>query len=120
MCNTFSTRFGPSPVSELIAELQHKHHATIELMYYAAAQHLGFRGPDIPTFSEFRDMMGYSGRPASVQYLKAMFVDWVTAHRVFIERIQSSLPADVMKVDHTFDVSFLSAFNSQFHNSSRS
>jgi hypothetical protein len=36
-----------------------------------------------------------------------MFVDWVSAYRVFIECAQACLPADVMKVDHTFDVSYL-------------
>jgi len=49
--------------------------------------------------------MGYAGAPPSVRYLKAMFVDWLTAHRPFIERAQACLPVDVMKVDHTFDVS---------------
>jgi hypothetical protein len=41
-----------------------------------------------------------------------MFVDWLTAHQIFIERAQASLPANVMKVDHTFDVC-LGLFHSQ-------
>lgn len=105
MCNTFATRFGPSPFAEMISELQRKHHALLELMYMDAALHDGRYGPqEIPKFSSFDDPMGYAGAPPSVHYLKAMFVDWVTAHRVFIERAQACLPADVMKVDHTFDV----------------
>jgi hypothetical protein len=106
MRNTFATRFGPSPFAEMIAELQRKHHAELELMYYDAARCFGLYGNDqVPAFSGFDDPMGYAGAPPSVRYLKAMFVDWLTAHRTFIERAQACLPADVMKVDHTFDVS---------------
>ena len=50
------------------------------------------------------------GAPPSVQYLKAMFVDYISAHRVFIDRAQACLPADVMKVDHTFDVNLSCCF----------
>jgi hypothetical protein len=35
-----------------------------------------------------------------------MFTDWVSAHQTFIEHAQACLPANVMKVDHTFDVCF--------------
>jgi hypothetical protein len=50
------------------------------------------------------------GPSPSVHYLKAMFVDWLIAHWIFIERAQASLPANVMKVDHTFDVSLSQIF----------
>ncbi|KAJ3710654.1 hypothetical protein C8R42DRAFT_729099 [Lentinula raphanica] len=104
MCNTFATRFGPSPFAEMMSELQHKHHAELELMYLDAARSYGYHGPaQVPEFSPFTDPLRYAGAPPSVQYLKAMFVDWVTAHRTFLERAQACLPADVMKVDHTFD-----------------
>jgi hypothetical protein len=93
----------------MMAELQRKHHAGLELMYLDAARHYHLYGPgQIPEFSSFHDPLRYAGSPPSVQYLKAMFVDWLTAHRIFIERAQASLPADVMKVDHTFDVRFFS------------
>ncbi|KAJ3836764.1 hypothetical protein F5878DRAFT_247355 [Lentinula raphanica] len=104
MCNTFATRFGPSPFAELMSELQYKHHAELELMYLDAARSYSLYGPaQVPAFSSFADPLRYAGAPPSVHYLKAMFVDWVTAHRTFLERAQACLPADVMKVDHTFD-----------------
>lgn len=105
MCNTFATRFGPAPFAEMTSELQHHHHAELELMYYDAAHSLGFHGSLIPSFSSFGNPLRYAGSSPSVHYLKAMFVDWLMAHRIFIERAQASLPANVMKVDHTFDVS---------------
>jgi hypothetical protein len=104
MCNTFATRFGPSPFADMTSELQHSHHAELELMYYEAARSLGLHGSSIPSFSSFGDPLRYAGSSPSVHYLKAMFVDWLIAHRIFIERAQASLPANVMKVDHTFDV----------------
>ena len=104
MCNTFATHFGPSPFAEMASELQHNHHTELELMYYDAAHSLGLHGSLIPSFSSFSDPLWYTGSSPSVHYLKAMFVDWLIAHRIFIERAQASLPANVMKVDHTFDV----------------
>jgi hypothetical protein len=104
MCNAFATCFGPAPFAEMASELQHNHHAELELMYYDAARSLGLHGSLIPSFSSFGDPLRYAGSSPSVHYLKAMFVDWLIAHRIFIERAQASLPANVMKVDHTFDV----------------
>jgi len=107
MCNTFATRFGPSPFAEMVAELQRKHHAELELMYLDAARHYNLHGEaQIQPFSSFNDKLRYAGAPPSVQYLKAMFTDWATAYRVFMERAQACLPANVMKVDHTFAVRF--------------
>jgi hypothetical protein len=107
MCNTFATRFGPSPFSEMMAELQCKHHTELELMYLDAARHYGLHGAlQILAFSTFSDKLRYAASSPSVQYLKAMFMDWVSAHRTFIECAQACLPANVMKVDHTFDVYF--------------
>ena len=31
MANTFATRLGPGPYSQLVSELQHRHHAQVEL-----------------------------------------------------------------------------------------
>jgi hypothetical protein len=105
MCNTFATRFGPAPFSDMVSELQRKHHAELELMYLDACRSLGLYGEQIPAFSSFDDSFGYAGSSPSIHYLKAMFVDWLLAHRVFIERVQASHAAEVLKVDHTFDVS---------------
>jgi hypothetical protein len=86
MSNTFATRLGPSPFSELVSELQYKHHTLLELMYTHAARHYRLHGSaQIPPFSPFADSMRYAGRPPSVQYLKSMFVDWTTAYRPYME-----------------------------------
>ena len=98
-----------------MAELQQQHHTELELMYLDAAHHYGLYGPEqVPQFSPFHDQKHYAGAPPSVPYLKALFVDYITAHHVFIDRAQACLPADVMKVDHTFNVN-LSYFLSNFY-----
>ncbi|KAJ7832126.1 hypothetical protein B0H14DRAFT_3712671 [Mycena olivaceomarginata] len=75
-------RVGPSPFSQLVSELQRRHHARIELMYYSAAIHFGLHGKDqIPQFSAFANPAGYAGCPPSTGYFKAMFADWIGAHR---------------------------------------
>jgi hypothetical protein len=53
MCNAFATRFGPASFAEITSELQHNHHAELELMYYDAARSLGLHGSLIPPFSSF-------------------------------------------------------------------
>ncbi|KAJ7719793.1 hypothetical protein DFH07DRAFT_784561 [Mycena maculata] len=100
MCNTFATRFGPSPFSEMVSEVQHRYHADAELMYLAAVIFYGQRGRK--QFSKFDDRQGYAGSPPSVGYLKGLFTDFVTAHRIYIERYISSLPLTIAKADHTF------------------
>lgn len=102
MSNTFATRFGPAPFSELVSEIQHRFHADRELMYFAAAVFYGQRG--VTPFSAFDDPNGYAGSPPSVQYIKALFTDNLTAHRIYIERDIATLPLTVAKADHTFDV----------------
>ncbi|KAJ7174947.1 hypothetical protein C8R43DRAFT_1118980 [Mycena crocata] len=101
MSNTFATRFGPAPFSELVSEIQHRFHADSELMYMAAANFYGQR--DVAQFSAFDDPKGYAGSPPSVKYLKGLFTDYVTAHRIYIERDIASLPLGIAKADHTFD-----------------
>ncbi|KAJ7914555.1 hypothetical protein B0H13DRAFT_2270697 [Mycena leptocephala] len=102
MSNTFSSRFGPAPFSELVSEIQHREHADRELMYLAAAN---FYGQPVTTpFSAFDDPNGYAGSVPSVKYLKAMFTDFISAVRIFIERDIATLPLDAAKADHTFDV----------------
>src|SRR6267154_2230413 len=79
MHNTFVTQFRPSPFAEMVAELQRKHHAELELMYLDAAHHYNlYCAAQIPPFSPFNDRLRYAGAPPSVQYLKAMFTDWVS------------------------------------------
>lgn len=102
MSNTFSTRLGPAPFSELVSEIQHREHADRELMYLAAANSYG--QPVTTPFSAFDDPNGYAGSPPSVKYLKAMFTDYISAVRIFIERDIATLPLDAAKADHTFDV----------------
>nr|GAT42352.1 predicted protein [Mycena chlorophos] len=95
MSCTFATRFGPAPCSELLSELQYKHHDEVELMYVDGARHYNIRG--IPKFSPVGDRMGWDHKPTSVQYLKAMFVDWATAQRVYWERGIACLPGQLTK-----------------------
>ncbi|KAJ6482041.1 hypothetical protein C8R47DRAFT_1283386 [Mycena vitilis] len=101
MCNTFSTRFGPSPFSQMVSEVQHRHHADGELMYLAAVLFFGRRG--CKQFSKFDDREGYAGSPPSVPWLKALFTDFMAAHRIYIERYIGTLPLTISKADHTFD-----------------
>jgi len=100
MCNAFVTHFGPAPFAEMASELQHSHHTELELMYYDAACSLGLYGFLIPSFLSFGNPLRYAGSSPSVHYLKAIFVDWLIAHQIFIKQAHTSLPANVMKVDH--------------------
>ncbi|KAJ7151286.1 hypothetical protein C8R43DRAFT_951101 [Mycena crocata] len=102
MSNTFSTRFGPAPFAELVSEIQHRAHAESELAYVAAANF--YRQSGLKQYSSFDDPRGYAGSPPSVPYLKALFTDYTTAHRIYIERDIATRPATVLKGDHTFDV----------------
>ncbi|KAF9011458.1 hypothetical protein BDZ89DRAFT_1167536 [Hymenopellis radicata] len=98
-------RLGPSPFAELVCELQSRFHAQNELMYYAAALHFGLHGEDqVPAFSWFDDPDGFAGSPPSTSYLKAMYTDYIGAHRIYMDRVQATLPLDIAKGDHTFDV----------------
>ncbi|KAJ7168288.1 hypothetical protein C8R43DRAFT_945485 [Mycena crocata] len=99
MANTFASRFGPAPFSDLVSEFQHRSHAESELMYLAAANFYSRHNP--APFSAFNDPNGYAGVPPSVKYLKALFTDYTAAHRIFIEREIGTLPLDAAKADHT-------------------
>ncbi|KAJ7624626.1 hypothetical protein FB45DRAFT_869538 [Roridomyces roridus] len=100
---TFAGRFGADPFSKMVGELKHLHHSRLESMYLHAALHYGRRGREqIPAFSAFGDHMGYAGYAPSTKYLKSMFISWFTTHRLYIDRIMSSLSAKFIKADHTF------------------
>ncbi|KAJ7738873.1 hypothetical protein DFH07DRAFT_778935 [Mycena maculata] len=89
MANTFASRFGPAPFSELISEIQHRHHADSELMYLGAAdfyRRLGFlkymggvKGEDIFTAAytvgnEFEEIQAHAlTLNKSLSFLKDMF-----------------------------------------------
>jgi len=107
MANTYATRLGPAPYSQLVSELQHCHHAELELMYLAAAEHFGLEGLQVPPFSAFNDPLLYAGAPPSVQYCKSMFTDWFASVRIYLERTIAALPATRLAGDHTFNVSTL-------------
>ncbi|KAF9020332.1 hypothetical protein BDZ89DRAFT_1203851 [Hymenopellis radicata] len=97
-------RLGPSPFSEMVSELQYRDHASCELIYYSAALCFGLHGKaQVPQFSSFTDANGFAGCPPSTGYLKAMYTDYIGAHRIFMDRAQAALPLDIAKVDHTFD-----------------
>ncbi|KAJ6490305.1 hypothetical protein C8R47DRAFT_1273319 [Mycena vitilis] len=101
MLNTFASRLGPAPFSELVSEVQHRCHAEGELMYLGAAKFYQRTGGQ--QFSAFSDPKGYAGSPPSVPYLKALFTDYMSAYRVYIERDIATLPGTILKLDHTFD-----------------
>ncbi|KAJ6489576.1 hypothetical protein C8R47DRAFT_1124811 [Mycena vitilis] len=101
MCNTFASRLGPAPFSELVSEIQHRSHAEGELMYLGASKFYQRTGGQ--QFSAFSDPKGYAGSPPSVPYLKALFADYMNAYRVYIERDIATLPGTILKLDHTFD-----------------
>ncbi|KAK7017601.1 hypothetical protein R3P38DRAFT_3559537 [Favolaschia claudopus] len=102
MRNSFSHRHGAAPFAEMVAEVQYLSHADNELMYTAAANSYGQTG--LQQFSSFDDPKGYAGSPPSAPYLKGLFTDVVSAHRVFIERDTATKPLTIAKADHTFDV----------------
>ncbi|KAJ6470658.1 hypothetical protein C8R47DRAFT_1148854 [Mycena vitilis] len=101
MCNTFSTRMGPSPFSDMVAEIQYLSHADGELAYTATANVYGQTG--LKQYSAFNDHYGYAGSPPSVPWLKGLFTDYMSAHRIYVERDTATKPATVVKADHTFD-----------------
>ncbi|KAJ7938082.1 hypothetical protein B0H13DRAFT_2261376 [Mycena leptocephala] len=101
MSNTFATRFGPAPFSELVSEIQHRFHMGGELMYFGAANFYG--QSTVKRFSAFNDREGYARSPPSVPYLKGLFTDYIKAHRIYIERDVATKPLTVGKGDHTFD-----------------
>jgi hypothetical protein len=105
MSNTFATRFGPAPFSALVSDIQHRFHADAELMYLAAANFYGQSG--VAPFSVFDDAQGYAGLPPSVPYMKSLFTDYTTAHRIFIERDVASKSCTIGSGDHTFGVRFI-------------
>ncbi|KAK6992023.1 hypothetical protein R3P38DRAFT_2803407 [Favolaschia claudopus] len=85
----------------MVSEIQHRHHADIELMYLAAVNSYGQR--KCKPFSSFKNTRQYAGLPPSVPYLRALFTDYVSAHRLYFERDIASLPLTIAKADHTFD-----------------
>lgn len=106
MANTFATRLGPGPFSQLVTELQCRHHAELELIYLAAAEYYGFEGDtQVPSFSKFDDPTQYAGSPPSVQFCKAIFTDWFAGVRLYMERSMATLPGTRLAGDHTFNVS---------------
>ncbi|KAK7019948.1 hypothetical protein R3P38DRAFT_2536008 [Favolaschia claudopus] len=102
MRNSFSHRLGAAPFAEMVAEVQYLSHADSELMYTAAANSYGQTG--LTRFSAFDDPKGYAGSPPSAPYLKGLFTDVISAHRIYIERDTATKPLTIAKADHTFDV----------------
>ncbi|KAJ7511032.1 hypothetical protein B0H11DRAFT_2402639 [Mycena galericulata] len=100
---TFAGRFGADPFSKMVRELKYLRHSRLEAMYLHAALHYGLRGTErIPAFSAFKNPVGFAGYAPSTKYLKSMFTSWFASHRLYIDRIMSSLSGRVIKADHTF------------------
>ncbi|KAF8163895.1 hypothetical protein K438DRAFT_1942002 [Mycena galopus ATCC 62051] len=96
----FTSRVGPDPYSELFSETQHRVHAERELIWLAAADHYGFS--KVTPFSSFNDPLRYGGFSLSVKYIRAMFVDWFAAHRIFFNRSMAAKSGKRLAGDHTF------------------
>jgi hypothetical protein len=102
---TFSGWFGADPFSKMMRELKVLHHNRLETMYYCAAFHHGFCGPEqVPRFSMFDDPQGYVGHAPSTRYFKSMFTAWFSVHRILMDRVMSSQSATIIKADHTYKV----------------
>jgi hypothetical protein len=90
-----------------MSELQHRHHAELELMYLAAVERFGLEGLQVPAFN---DPLLYAGAPPSVQYCKSMFTDWFASVRIYLERTIAVLPATRLAGDHTFNVEYFNMY----------
>lgn len=111
MRSTFANRLGPEPFASLLCEMRHLHHAHREVMYLSAwSSSLAPQNIKPQPFSAFSDKHRYAGNRPSTQYCKAVFVDWMRAHRVFLDRVMASLSGRVLKGDHTFKVCAVSNF----------
>ncbi|KAJ7222646.1 hypothetical protein C8J57DRAFT_1482271 [Mycena rebaudengoi] len=96
----FTSCVGPGPYSELFSETQHRVHAERELIWLAAADQYGFS--KVTPFSSFNDPLRYGGFSLSVKYIRAMFVDWFAAHRIFFDRSMAAKSGKRLAGDHTF------------------
>jgi hypothetical protein len=105
MHTCFSTHFGPEPCAAMMREMCYLDHAHRELLYLAAATSSAqFHHPR--PFSKFCDKNRYAGTSPSTQYCKAVFVDSMRAYRPYFDRVIATLPATVVKGDHTFGVCY--------------
>ena len=86
-------------------EMRYLDHAHRELLYLAAATSFA-QCRHLRPFSKFSDKNRYAGTSPSTQYCKAVFVDSMRAYRPYFDRVIASLPATVVKGDHTFGVSY--------------
>jgi hypothetical protein len=103
MQTLFASRFGPDPFASLLCEMRHLTHANLELIYLGACASRPQKSTP-PSFSAFEDKKRYAGTHPSTTYCKAVFVDYSSAHRVYLDRVMASLPGEVLKGDHTFKV----------------
>jgi hypothetical protein len=105
MRTLYSGRFGPEPFAKLLGEMRHLRHSRMELIYLAECLSRPLpAGSSRAPFSAFDDSDRYAGTHPSTQYCKAVFVDWMRAHRVYFDRVMASLPGGILKGDHTFKV----------------
>ncbi|KAG6818808.1 hypothetical protein H0H93_001463 [Arthromyces matolae] len=101
MRTLFASRFGPEPFASLLGEMRHLQHARLELTYLATCATMPHQAPPV-AFSSFDDRNRYAGTHPSLNWCKSIFVEWMRAHRVFLNRVMASLPGQILKGDHTF------------------
>ncbi|KAL0567504.1 hypothetical protein V5O48_014489 [Marasmius crinis-equi] len=101
----FAGRFGPEPFSRMLREVQMLQHSRCELMYLSAASSYGLSGTkQVPPFPSFNDQAKYAGTTPSLWYLKCIWTDYHAAIKIFLDRIQASLPGFKLSGDHTFAI----------------
>ncbi|KAK7005521.1 Werner syndrome ATP-dependent helicase [Favolaschia claudopus] len=103
MRGVFNSRCGPKPFSDVLSEMHHLDHAQRELIYVAALRSSPTPIPASPEqFSTYDDKLRFCGSTPSANYCKAVFVDWMQAHRQYHDRVTASLPGKILRGDHTF------------------
>ncbi|KAL0563845.1 hypothetical protein V5O48_018216, partial [Marasmius crinis-equi] len=101
----FAGRFGPEPFSKMLRELQMLEQSRRELMYLTAAVTYGLSGStQVPPFPAFNDRMKYAGSAPSIFYVKCVWTDFISAVKMYMDRVQASLTAFKLAGDHTFRI----------------
>ncbi|KAJ7859159.1 hypothetical protein B0H14DRAFT_2577330 [Mycena olivaceomarginata] len=77
--------------------------AKLDVMKATFSGHFG-ADPFSKMFSKFKDPLGYAGYAPSRQYFKSMFTAWFSVYRTLIDHVMSSLPATIIKADHTYKI----------------
>ncbi|KAK6993005.1 hypothetical protein R3P38DRAFT_3372035 [Favolaschia claudopus] len=99
MRGVFNSRCGPKPFADVLSEMHHLDHGQRELIYLAALRSSPTAVPTSPEqFSAYNDKLRFCGSTPSPNYCKAVFVDWLQAHRPYYDRIVKSFIYALIKL----------------------